>query len=41
MEIATRRLDFEDAYRMAVDGEITDSITIVALFRLRSRGILL
>lgn len=40
-EIATRRLDFEDAYRMAVDGGITDSITIVALFRLRSRGILL
>ncbi len=37
-KITTRRLPFEDAYRMAIDGRITDSITIVALFRMRERG---
>jgi len=34
-QIVTRRVAFEDAYRMAVEGRITDSITIVALFRLK------
>ena len=37
--IATRRLPFEDAYRMALDGTITDSITIVAFFRLKAKGL--
>jgi len=36
-EFVVRRLPFEDAYEMAVDGRITDSLTIVALFRLRER----
>jgi 8-oxo-dGTP pyrophosphatase MutT (NUDIX family) len=37
-ELATRRLPFEEAYTMAVEGEITDSLTIVALFRLKERA---
>jgi len=36
-ELATRRLPFEEAYTMAVEGKITDSLTIVALFRLKER----
>lgn len=36
--IVTKRMPFGEAYRMAVDGKITDSITIVALFRLRERA---
>jgi len=36
-QIATKRLPFDAAYRMAVDGTITDSLTIVALFRLQER----
>ncbi len=37
-QISTRRVAFADAYRMAIDGRITDSITIVALFRMREMG---
>jgi 8-oxo-dGTP pyrophosphatase MutT (NUDIX family) len=37
--IVTRRVRFDDAYRMAIDGRITDSMTIVALFRMRERGV--
>lgn len=33
-KITTKRFLFNDAYQMAVEGKITDSITIVALFRL-------
>lgn len=33
-EIATRRVPFEEALAMAADGRITDSITIVGMFRL-------
>lgn len=36
--LRVRRLPFEEAYRMAVDGRITDSITAVALFRLKALG---
>jgi len=36
--IVTKRIPFRDAYEMAVSGKITDSITIVALFRLKERG---
>ena len=35
-QIVSRRISFEQALRMALDGRITDSITIVALFRLRA-----
>ncbi len=38
-EIVTRRVSFETAYQMAVQGKITDSITIVALFRMKERGL--
>lgn len=34
--ITVRRVAFEEACRMAVDGRITDSITIVALLRLKA-----
>ena len=34
-KIVTKRVPFAEAYRMAIDGKITDSITIVALFRLK------
>jgi 8-oxo-dGTP pyrophosphatase MutT (NUDIX family) len=37
--LATRRLPFAEAYRMAIQGRITDSITIVALCRLKARRI--
>lgn len=33
-QIATKRLPFEEAFQMALDSKITDSLTIVALFRL-------
>jgi ADP-ribose diphosphatase len=36
-QIATKRVPLDAAYRMAVDGTITDSLTIVALFRLMER----
>ncbi|MBP1688272.1 MAG: 8-oxo-dGTP pyrophosphatase MutT, family, partial [Deltaproteobacteria bacterium] len=36
-EFVTRRLPFVEAYQMAVDGRITDSLSIVALFRLKER----
>jgi len=36
-QIVTKRIRFADAYRMAVEGRITDSMTIVALFRLKER----
>ena len=39
-QIVTRRLPFKEAYQMAVDGKITDSLTLVALFRLKALGIL-
>jgi len=39
-EIASRRIHFDEAYAMAVSGKITDSITIVALFRLQALGLL-
>lgn len=35
---STQRLPFDTAYRMAVAGTITDSITIVALFRMKERA---
>ncbi len=38
-DIVTKRVPFERAYQMAVEGKITDSITIVALFRLKAKGI--
>jgi len=38
-KIVTKRVPFEQAYQMAVDGKIRDSITIVALFRLKAKGI--
>jgi 8-oxo-dGTP pyrophosphatase MutT (NUDIX family) len=38
-DLVTRRVPFEKAFRMAVEGEITDSITIVALFRLKERAV--
>ncbi len=31
--IVSKRFDLDEAYQMALDGKITDSITIVALFR--------
>jgi ADP-ribose diphosphatase len=37
-QFRTRRLPFDEAYRMAVRGQITDSITIVALFRVKALG---
>jgi ADP-ribose diphosphatase len=39
-ELATRRIAFEAAFRMAVAGKITDSLTIVALFRMKERDLL-
>ncbi len=36
-EIVTKRVPLDLAYRMAVDARITDSLTIVALFRLKER----
>lgn len=38
-QIVTRRLPFKEAWQMAVDGKITDSLTLVALFRLQAKGI--
>jgi 8-oxo-dGTP pyrophosphatase MutT (NUDIX family) len=38
--IVTKRVPFEEAYQMAVSGKIADSITIVALFRLKERAVL-
>jgi 8-oxo-dGTP pyrophosphatase MutT (NUDIX family) len=38
-QIVTRRVPFEDAYRMASSGEITDGMTIVALFRNKAGGL--
>jgi 8-oxo-dGTP pyrophosphatase MutT (NUDIX family) len=37
--LVTRRLPFTEAYRMAIEARITDSITITALFRLKARRI--
>jgi 8-oxo-dGTP pyrophosphatase MutT (NUDIX family) len=39
-EIVPRRLAFAEAYRMAVGGEITDSLTLVALFWLEAKGLM-
>ena len=39
-DIVSRRLPFDEAFQMAVDGNITDSMTIVALMRIRAKGIL-
>ena len=36
-QIVTKRVRLDVAYRMAVDARITDSLTIVALFRLKER----
>lgn len=36
-QIVTKRVRLDVAYRMAVDARITDSLTIVALFRLNER----
>jgi 8-oxo-dGTP pyrophosphatase MutT (NUDIX family) len=38
--IQPRRIPFEEAYQMSVKGQITDSMTIVALMRLRERNII-
>jgi 8-oxo-dGTP pyrophosphatase MutT (NUDIX family) len=38
-DLVTRRVPFEIAFQMAVEGKITDSITIVALFRLKERAV--
>jgi ADP-ribose pyrophosphatase len=38
-QIVTKRVPFDKAYQMAVEGKITDSITIVALFRMKEKGI--
>jgi len=38
-QIITWRLPFKEAWQMAVDGKITDSLTLVALFRLQAKGI--
>jgi 8-oxo-dGTP pyrophosphatase MutT (NUDIX family) len=38
-QLATRIVTFEKAYQMAAEGKISDSLTLVALFRLRARGI--
>lgn len=37
-ELVSRRVPFETAYEMAVRGSISDSMTIVALFRMKARG---
>ena len=39
-DIVSKRLPFDKAFQMAVDGKITDSMTIVALMRMRAKGIL-
>jgi len=38
-QIVAQRLPFKEAWQMAVDGKITDSLTLVALFRLQVKGI--
>jgi 8-oxo-dGTP pyrophosphatase MutT (NUDIX family) len=38
-KIVTRRIPFDDAYRMALEGQITDSITVVSLLTLAAHGI--
>ncbi len=38
-ELITRRLPFGDAYRMALEGRVTDSLTVVALLKLAAHGI--
>jgi 8-oxo-dGTP pyrophosphatase MutT (NUDIX family) len=37
-QIVSRRIPFEEALRMAVDGRITDAISIVAILRLKERA---